>query len=69
MAKATVTINLDAELVIELMVLADIRNAQDAVEAVVRDYVEKGSRTDAVTGDVQTFHQRHVPQRDHDHGT
>jgi Arc/MetJ family transcription regulator len=69
MARATVTINLDAELVIELMVLADIRNAQDAVEAAVRDYVAKAQRTDAVTGDVQDFRRPQADRRDQDTGT
>ena len=62
MAKATVTVNLDAELVVEVMVLSGIRNAQDAIEVVVRDYVEKGHRTEAVTGETQAFH-RPAPER------
>jgi hypothetical protein len=65
MAKATVTVNLDAELVVEVMVLSGIRNAQDAIEVVVRDYVEKGHRTEAVTGDVQSLH-RPQPERRRD---
>jgi Arc/MetJ family transcription regulator len=64
MARATVTVNLDAELVVEVMVLSGIRNAQDAIEAVVRDYVEKGHRTEAVTGEAQTFHQAPSDRRD-----
>ncbi|MFF4172449.1 type II toxin-antitoxin system VapB family antitoxin [Streptomyces sp. NPDC001744] len=40
-------IALDAELVVEVMVLAGINNPQDAVEAVVRDYIARGHRTEA----------------------
>jgi Arc/MetJ family transcription regulator len=66
MARATVNISLDAELVVEVMVLSGIRNAQDAIEVVVRDYVEKGHRTEAVTGDVQSYDRPEVPRRDSD---
>ncbi|MGP4090940.1 type II toxin-antitoxin system VapB family antitoxin [Streptomyces sp. KR55] len=45
MAKVNVT--LDAELVVEAMVLAGVGNPQDAVELVLRDYVERGHRTEA----------------------
>ncbi|WP_030694479.1 type II toxin-antitoxin system VapB family antitoxin [Streptomyces globisporus] len=44
---AKVNIGLDAELVVEVMVLAGIGNPQDAVEAVVRDYIARGHRTEA----------------------
>ncbi|MEV6331942.1 DUF2191 domain-containing protein [Streptomyces sp. NPDC051909] len=44
-----VSISLDAELVVEAMVLAGIGNPQDAVEAVVRDYIARGHRTEART--------------------
>ncbi|MER8230857.1 type II toxin-antitoxin system VapB family antitoxin [Streptomyces sp. NPDC101490] len=44
---AKVNVALDAELVVEVMVLAGIGNPQDAVEAVVRDYIERGHRTEA----------------------
>ncbi|MET8505033.1 DUF2191 domain-containing protein [Streptomyces sp. NPDC015232] len=44
-----VSISLDAELVVEVMVLAGIGNPQDAVEAVVRDYIAHGHRTEART--------------------
>ena len=63
MAKATVTVNLDAELVVEVMVLSGVRNAQDAIEVVVRDYVERGHRTEAVTGDVESYHRPPPPDR------
>ncbi|MFD0369203.1 DUF2191 domain-containing protein [Streptomyces sp. NPDC059071] len=46
---AKVSISLDAELVVEVMVLAGIGSPQDAVEAVVRDYVARGHRTEART--------------------
>ncbi|WP_327282322.1 MULTISPECIES: DUF2191 domain-containing protein [unclassified Streptomyces] len=44
---AKVDISLDAELVVEVMVLAGIGSPQDAVEAVVRDYIARGHRTEA----------------------
>ncbi|MGW0564245.1 type II toxin-antitoxin system VapB family antitoxin [Streptomyces sp. NPDC003016] len=44
---AKVNISLDAELVVEVMVLAGIGSPQDAVEAVVRDYIARGHRTEA----------------------
>ncbi|MFE1027810.1 DUF2191 domain-containing protein [Streptomyces sp. NPDC058818] len=46
---AKVSISLDAELVVEAMVLAGIGSPQDAVEAVVRDYVARGHRTETRT--------------------
>ncbi|WP_344633060.1 type II toxin-antitoxin system VapB family antitoxin [Streptomyces glaucosporus] len=48
---AKVEIALDAELVVEVMVLAGIGNPRDAVEAVVRDYVARGHRTEERTGE------------------
>ncbi|MBT2676775.1 DUF2191 domain-containing protein [Streptomyces sp. SD31] len=44
---AKVTVSLDAELVVEVMVLAGVGNPQDAVELVVRDYIERSHRTEA----------------------
>ncbi|MFI8006121.1 type II toxin-antitoxin system VapB family antitoxin [Streptomyces sp. NBC_00178] len=44
---AKVTVHLDAELVVEAMVLAGVGSAQDAVELVVRDYIARGHRTEA----------------------
>ncbi|CAL9313004.1 MULTISPECIES: type II toxin-antitoxin system VapB family antitoxin [unclassified Streptomyces] len=44
---AKVNIALDAELVVEVMVLAGVGNPQDAVELVVRDYIQRGHRTEA----------------------
>ncbi|MEU9339422.1 type II toxin-antitoxin system VapB family antitoxin [Streptomyces sp. NPDC048290] len=46
---AKVTVELDAELVVEVMVLAGVGNPQDAVELVVRDYIQRGHRTEART--------------------
>ncbi|MGW7434047.1 DUF2191 domain-containing protein [Streptomyces sp. NPDC054861] len=46
---AKVNISLDAELVVEVMVLAGIGSPQDAVEAIVRDYIAHGHRTEART--------------------
>ncbi|WP_081239423.1 type II toxin-antitoxin system VapB family antitoxin [Streptomyces viridosporus] len=46
---AKVNISLDAELVVEVMVLAGIGSPQDAIEAVVRDYIARGHRTEART--------------------
>lgn len=44
---AKVTVSLDAELVVEAMVLAGVGSPQDVVELVLRDYVERGHRTEA----------------------
>ncbi|MFT9785740.1 DUF2191 domain-containing protein [Streptomyces rhizosphaericola] len=44
---AKVGVSLDAELVVEVMVLAGVGNPQDAVESVVRDYIARGHRTEA----------------------
>ncbi|GAA3164906.1 type II toxin-antitoxin system VapB family antitoxin [Streptomyces virens] len=46
---AKVNVSLDAELVVEVMVLAGAGSPQDAVEAVVRDYIARGHRTEART--------------------
>ncbi|MEU4109418.1 hypothetical protein ACGFYT_07805 [Streptomyces sp. NPDC048208] len=47
---AKVTISLDADLAIEVMLLAGTKSPQDAVELIVRDYLERGRRTEARTG-------------------
>ncbi|WP_079155948.1 DUF2191 domain-containing protein [Streptomyces ambofaciens] len=41
-----VNISLDAELVVAVMVLAGVGSPQDAVEAVVRDNIARGHRTE-----------------------
>lgn len=48
---AKVTVSLDAELVVEVMVLAGVGSPQDAVELVVRDYIARGHRTEALVAD------------------
>jgi Arc/MetJ family transcription regulator len=45
-----VNVSLDADLVVEVMVLSGVNNPQDAVELVLRDYVAYGHRTEAITG-------------------
>ena len=55
---ARISVSLDADLVIEAMLLAGVSNAQDAVEVVVRDFVQRGSRTEAVTGNAPDERQR-----------
>ncbi|MGW7381810.1 hypothetical protein [Streptomyces sp. NPDC054794] len=49
---AKVTISLDSDLAIEVMLLAGTRSPQDAVELIVRDYLARGHRTEARTGNV-----------------
>lgn len=46
---AKVTVGLDAELVVEVMVLSGAGSPQDAVELVVRDYIARGHRTEERT--------------------
>ncbi|MFF1543360.1 DUF2191 domain-containing protein [Streptomyces sp. NPDC058291] len=46
---AKVTLSLDAELVVEVMVFTGVGSPQDAVEVVVRDHIERGHRTEART--------------------
>jgi Arc/MetJ family transcription regulator len=48
---AKVTVSLDSDLAIEVMLLAGTRSPQDAVELIVRDYLAKGRRTEARTAD------------------
>ncbi len=48
-AVAKVNVSLDAELVVEVMVLSGVGSPQDAVEVVVRDYIARGHRTEART--------------------
>jgi Arc/MetJ family transcription regulator len=43
---AKVTVSLDTELVVEVMVLAGVGSPQDAVELVVRDYIARGHRAE-----------------------
>ncbi|MEU5134124.1 DUF2191 domain-containing protein [Streptomyces californicus] len=48
---AEVTVSLDAELVVEVMVLAGVGSPQDAVELVVRDYIARGHRTEVLVAE------------------
>ncbi|AUY48733.1 hypothetical protein [Streptomyces sp. CB01881] len=48
---AQVTVTLDANLAIDVMMLAGTRSPQDAVELVLRDYLARGRRTGSRTGD------------------
>ncbi|WP_432103123.1 hypothetical protein [Streptomyces sp. bgisy091] len=48
---AKVTISLDSDLAIEVMLLAGTRTPQDAVEMIVRDFLARGHRTEARTGE------------------
>ncbi|MGW0821675.1 type II toxin-antitoxin system VapB family antitoxin [Streptomyces sp. NPDC002845] len=48
-AVAEINIRLDAELVVEVMVLTGVGSPQEAVEVVVRDYIARGHRTEALT--------------------
>ncbi|MEW1631767.1 DUF2191 domain-containing protein [Streptomyces sp. NPDC089173] len=48
---AKVSVSLDAELVVEVMVLAGVGSPQDAVELVVRDYIARGHRTEALVAE------------------
>ncbi|MGK4584467.1 hypothetical protein [Kitasatospora sp. HPMI-4] len=63
---ARVTISLDSDLAIEVMLLTGTRSPQDAVELVVRDYLAAGRRTEARTGDAADAHrvgeERRTPQ-------
>ncbi|MFF5427620.1 MULTISPECIES: DUF2191 domain-containing protein [unclassified Streptomyces] len=54
---AKVNIVLDAGLVVDVMVLSGVGNPQDAVEAVVRDYVARGHRTEARTATRDEAHR------------
>lgn len=47
---AKVTITLDADLALEVMMRLGVSNPQDAVELVVRDYLSTDRRTQARTG-------------------
>ncbi|WP_282693474.1 type II toxin-antitoxin system VapB family antitoxin [Streptomyces sp. CC208A] len=54
---AKVNIALDAELVVEVMVLTGVGSPQDAVETVVRDYIARGHRTEARTASRDEGHR------------
>ncbi|MER6366203.1 hypothetical protein [Kitasatospora sp. NPDC001527] len=54
---AQVTVTLDANLAIDAMMLSGTRNPQDAVELILRDYLERGRRTETRTGDAADGHR------------
>ncbi|CAL9603163.1 type II toxin-antitoxin system VapB family antitoxin [Streptomyces sp. enrichment culture] len=62
---AKVTVSLDAELVVEVMVLSGVGTPQDAVELVVRDYIQRGHRTEArVVERDEVLHDRDARPRE-----
>ncbi len=54
---AQVTVTLDANLAIDAMMLSGTKNPQDAVELILRDYLERGRRTETRTGDAADGHR------------
>ncbi|MEV6209982.1 hypothetical protein [Kitasatospora sp. NPDC051914] len=60
---AKVTVTLDADLAIEVMLAAGAGNPQDAVELVVRDYLARSRRTEARTGDAADAERTARPHR------
>ncbi|WP_371495729.1 hypothetical protein OG871_08970 [Kitasatospora sp. NBC_00374] len=59
---AKVTITLDADLAIEVMLQSGTRSPQDAVELVVRDYLDRTRRTEARTGDAADGQRLNQPR-------
>jgi Arc/MetJ family transcription regulator len=51
--RAKVNVTIDAELAVEVMVLAGVGSPQDAVELAVRDFVARGHRTETRTGSTE----------------
>ncbi|WP_405720324.1 hypothetical protein OG607_07610 [Streptomyces sp. NBC_01537] len=60
---AKVNVSLDADLAIEVMLLSGATNPQDAVELIVRDFLARGRRTDARTGEAADAHRTAQPTR------
>lgn len=58
-----ITVSLDANLAIDVMLLSGTRSPQDAVELIVRDYLARGHRTEAHTGrlDHGVEERGHIP--------
>ncbi|MEV7416277.1 hypothetical protein [Streptomyces sp. NPDC089919] len=54
---AKVTVSLDADLAIEVMLLTGTANPQDAVELITRDYLARSHRTEARTGEAADAHR------------
>jgi Arc/MetJ family transcription regulator len=61
---ARITVSLPADIVLDVMVLSDVHNAQDAVETVLRDYLARGRRTEALTGQLPPDRETRDPRRD-----
>jgi len=59
---AQVTVTLDADLAIEVMLLSGTKNPQDAVELIVRDFLARGRRTEARTGDAADAQRAVTPK-------
>jgi len=59
---AKISISLDSDLAIDVMMLVGTSNPQDAVEAIVRDYLAATRRTEALTND-SGDHERFVERR------
>ncbi|MFG2823050.1 hypothetical protein ACGFX4_26905 [Kitasatospora sp. NPDC048365] len=59
---AKVTVSLDADLAIEVMLLAGTKSPQDAVELLVRDFLATRRRTEARTGDAADESRLAAPQ-------
>jgi Arc/MetJ family transcription regulator len=61
--KPKVTVSLDADLAIDVMMLSGAGSPQDAVELIVRDYLARGRRTEASTGEAddsgRLFREQH----------
>ncbi|GAA1256773.1 hypothetical protein GCM10009665_53980 [Kitasatospora nipponensis] len=49
-----VTVTLDANLAIDVMLLSGTKSPQDAVNLIVRDYLARGQRTEARTGEADS---------------
>lgn len=54
---AQVTVTLDADLAIDVMMFAGTSSPQEAVELVLRDYLARGRRTETRTGGAADGHR------------
>ncbi|MEU8136702.1 hypothetical protein [Streptodolium elevatio] len=59
---AKVTISLDADLAIELMLMSGTKSPQDAVQLIALDYLARGRRTEARTGDARDARRTAEPR-------
>ncbi|WP_436771740.1 hypothetical protein [Yinghuangia sp. YIM S09857] len=62
---AQVSISLDADLAIELMLMTGTKSPQDAVQLVALDFLARGRRTEARTGDARDAHRTAEPHPNH----